>query len=458
MRLQWQQDLAVRKRMSSTEEGESWCHHWIYKYLFLCLLSSTRLISNYCLELPTGIENTIIKVMGVTTAEYDLLFSVSAWPNIVLCLVGGLLIDKLLGLRLGLLIVVSSVLLGQTVCAVGGFIDNYIVMLVGRFFIGAGNDLIIIIDHAFKAIWFKDNLSFAISIDLCFSRVGGTLAILLPQQIYNCLALTFDEPNVRLGVTLVIASGGMLVGLIFSFMVVLMDFMRERKLRSQSQDKSKKFIDLKDIEQFSFSFWLLVLLNTSYLPVIHSLVSIGQLFFVQKYGLSIDLANIANSLVFGIVIILAPFGGVVVSKSGFYLCWTLISALLGLLLHSMLMFSNNEAFIPFLVGGLYSLSYACWGPSFTALPALLMKEDYVTTGYGIVRASYNMSLSLMIYLTGVIIDSHGYFILEYFYFLVTIGCISIALLMIFVDGSSKNPKLNVSALKFLLKDKSPSNN
>uniref|UniRef100_A0A1X7SM40 Major facilitator superfamily (MFS) profile domain-containing protein n=1 Tax=Amphimedon queenslandica TaxID=400682 RepID=A0A1X7SM40_AMPQE len=52
--------------------------------------------------------------MGVTTAEYDLLFSVSAWPNIFLGTVGGVLVDKLVGLRLGLFIVVSSMLMGQT--------------------------------------------------------------------------------------------------------------------------------------------------------------------------------------------------------------------------------------------------------------------------------------------------------------------------------------------------------
>ena len=49
-------------------------------------------------------------------------------------------------------------------------------MLVGRFFIGAGNELVIVIGHAFKAVWFKEDLPFALSIDIGFSRVGGTLA------------------------------------------------------------------------------------------------------------------------------------------------------------------------------------------------------------------------------------------------------------------------------------------
>ena len=62
--------------------------------------------------------------MGVTTAGYGLLFSVSAWPSIILCLIGGILVDRLVGLRLGLLIVVSSVLLGQIIWAMEGFTDK----------------------------------------------------------------------------------------------------------------------------------------------------------------------------------------------------------------------------------------------------------------------------------------------------------------------------------------------
>ena len=138
---------------------------------------------------------------GDTTAEYDFFFSISAWPSIILCLMGGILVDRLVGLRLGLLIVVSSVLLGQIIWAIGGFTDKYLIMLVGRFFIGAGNELVIVIGHAFKAVWFKKDLPLAVSIDAAFGRVGGTLAILLPQLIYDSFSI-FRSSNSRLGVTL----------------------------------------------------------------------------------------------------------------------------------------------------------------------------------------------------------------------------------------------------------------
>ena len=221
---------------------ESQCSNWRYRYLFLFFLSSVRLLANYCLELPSGIEDTIIKVMGVTTAEYALLFSVSAWPAIFLCVVGGVLVDKLVGLRLGLLIVVISILLGQVVWSLGGIFNNYFIMLAGRFFIGIGADLVIVIDHAFKAIWFKEDLPLAISIDIGFSRIGGTLAILLPQLIYDNLSI-FHSPTFRLGVSLLTAAGLMTIGLIFSLIVFGMDYKREKIIEQPLKLKNFKRVE-----------------------------------------------------------------------------------------------------------------------------------------------------------------------------------------------------------------------
>ncbi|XP_011407755.1 PREDICTED: major facilitator superfamily domain-containing protein 1-like [Amphimedon queenslandica] len=431
------------------EDGSAsaWYNYWVYKYLFLFFLSSVRLLSNYCLELPSGIEDTIIKVMGVTTAEYDLLFSVSAWPNIFLCLVGGVLVDKLLGRRLGLLLFVICLLLGQIVWGVGGLVDNYIIMLVGRFFIGAGNELIIVIDHSFKATWFKEDLSLAISIDIGFSRLGGTLAILLPQLIYDSLSM-FHTPTSRLGVTILTAAGFMIIAMIFSVIVIQADYMREKSAKEFKSDDVAFTDKSKGIKQvFSFIFLLSVSINMLFTPVLYSFVSIAQKFFVQKYGLSIKMANIANGLLFGSAIVLTPVAGMIISKVGFHLFWVLLcnltTALPALL---MFMFSNTESYIPFIAGIFYSLSYTLGGPSFTALPALVVDKEYITTGYGILRGAYNASLSAIVYITGFIIDTKGYFMLQAFFVYLTILCIHIVLLLIVLDFISQKPRLNVPGL------------
>ena len=425
-------------------------NNWKYRYLFLFFLSSVRLICNYCLELPSGIEDTIIKVMGVSTAEYGLLFSVSAWPSIILCLIGGILVDRLVGLRLGLFIVVSSVLLGQIIWAIGGFTDKYLIMLVGRFFIGAGNELVIVIGHAFKAVWFKEDLPFALSIDIGFSRVGGTLAILLPQLIYDRFSI-FKRSTIRLGVTLLTAAGLMIIALVFTFIVFCMDYVKEKSLQKQSESKSKaslKSTFMKSIKQFSFIFWLGLLVYITYLCVIYSFVSVAQVFFVNKYGLSINIANLANSLLFGSAVIFTPIAGVLVTKTGFHLFWTLGCCFFTALPASLILtFSVGDSYIPFVAGLLYSLSYTLGGPSFTALPALIIDKEYITTAYGILKSSYNASLSVIVYVTGLVIDTLGYFVLQAFFTHLIIVSTIVILIMIFLDAASDNPKLNVLALR-----------
>ncbi|XP_011403438.1 PREDICTED: major facilitator superfamily domain-containing protein 1-like [Amphimedon queenslandica] len=397
--------------------------------------------------MPSGLEDTIIKVMGVTTAEYDLLFSVSAWPNVFLCLIGGIIIDKLVGLRLGLLVFVTSVLVGQTIWGVGGLIDNYFIMLVGRFFIGAGNELTVVICHAYKALWFKEDLPIAFSIDIAFGRIGGTLALIFPQMIYESLTTTFVSRTVRLSATLFItAAGCILVGVSFSIIVVIMDYRRETtsKKTKERPCSGSRSITLKSLKQFSFSLWLILLYNLTALPILYAFVSIAQDFYIKKYGLSIGAANTANSLQFGATVILIPIVGILVSKTGYFIYWLLFSIVPSVLAYLIFMFSYGQSFIPYVTGILNSLSYTMTGPSYPALLAMIIDKEYITTVYGISQGSFNTSLAIMMFVTGMIVDDCGYFTLQACYVALTsFGSIALFLVFLIDITVSEKPKLNV---------------
>ena len=435
-----------------------WCNpsHWTYRYFILLLLCSIRHVTNFCVEMPSGLEDTIIKVMNVDTTLYDLLFSVSSWPNIVLCLVGGIIIDRLLGLRKGLIIVVSTALLGQVIWALGAFTNQYYIMLVGRFFIGAGNDLTVIVSHAFKALWFKDKLSFAMSIDTAFSRLGGALALILPQLLYNVLNF-IPSSLFRLGITLSTAAIGLLGALIFSFAVIIMDRKGEKKSQ-RKKHRGFKTIKLKNIRQFSITYWLAVAVNITYFPTVFSFVSIGQVFYVQKYGLDIDVANIANSLIFGATIILTPLVGILIDKIGFNLLWLMAGILAALATHLILIVSLNQVYVPFLAGVIYSISYTLAGPAFSPLPALLVEEDHIATAYGIFRSNYNLVFSILTVVTGALVDHAGYFILEIFYSLLICIAGYIVLTLWLRDATSDKPKINIPGWvrKETFKEREPS--
>ena len=90
--------------------------------------------------------------MSVT--QYALLYSLYSWPNVILSVFGGYLLDRVFGVRLGTVIFSAFVCLGQVgdttfplfsytslswqlVFSMGAYIDKYWLMLVGRFVFGS---------------------------------------------------------------------------------------------------------------------------------------------------------------------------------------------------------------------------------------------------------------------------------------------------------------------------------
>ena len=53
------------------------------------------------------------QVMGVSVTKYALLYSLYSWPNVILSVFGGYLLDRVFGVRLGTVIFSAFVCLGQ---------------------------------------------------------------------------------------------------------------------------------------------------------------------------------------------------------------------------------------------------------------------------------------------------------------------------------------------------------
>ena len=74
--------------------------------------------------------------MRIDTAQYSLLYSLYSWPNVILSIFGGFLLDRVFGIRLGTVVFSAFICLGQVIFALGGFINSFPTMLVGRFVFG----------------------------------------------------------------------------------------------------------------------------------------------------------------------------------------------------------------------------------------------------------------------------------------------------------------------------------
>lgn len=74
--------------------------------------------------------------MKVNAADYANLYSWYSYPNVILCFFGGYLIDSVFGIRLGAIIFAGLICLGQVIFAGGAFLNQFWLMVFGRFVFG----------------------------------------------------------------------------------------------------------------------------------------------------------------------------------------------------------------------------------------------------------------------------------------------------------------------------------
>ena len=315
-------------------------------------------------------------------------------------------------------------------------------MILGRFFLGIGNELIVVVSNAMKFIWFRNHMSFAISTDMASCRLGGLLALAAPGLLFKWFTTITTNSRHCMVYTFLVGVGGLLIALLATFIIAIMDFKRE-KLFKQDR-KFKRTINCRDIKSFPLVFWLIVVVLTLNFATLFSFTSIGQRFYIQKYKLGLIPASIANALVFSSVVLVSPIIGILVDRLGFNSIWAIVGLLIALSTHLMLMVSYGQRLLPFIAGIMYSISYTLIGPSLIPLPALLVRENQVATAYGILKSTYNIVFSVLTIATGVLVDNVGYMILELFFTFLLYLTIMILVTLSIINWMSPEKKVNIS--------------
>jgi len=104
--------------------------------------------------------------------------AIYSFPNIIMVLIGGLLIDRI-GTKTSVLIFTAFIMLGSIVTALTG---NIWLMSAGRLLFGLGAESMIVAITTIIARWFKGKeLSFAFGLNLTVARLGSFLALNSPS-------------------------------------------------------------------------------------------------------------------------------------------------------------------------------------------------------------------------------------------------------------------------------------
>ncbi|XP_046853367.1 major facilitator superfamily domain-containing protein 1-like [Xenia sp. Carnegie-2017] len=413
--------------------------HRFHRYFFLVFICTLSFGSYFCYDNPGALQQQIEKDMNVATAQYTLLYSLYSWPNVVLSFLGGFLIDRVFGIRLGAILFSLLVLSGQIVFAIGAYIGNFFVMESGRFIFGLGGENLAVAQNTYSVAWFKGKeLNFVFGLQLSISRVGSTVNFNVMKPIYDMFSHRYHG-HVALGWTLFVGVLFCCLSLLAAFALAFFDRRAERLLKRE-ETKTGEVIRLSDIKDFPLTLWIIFFICVSYYVAVFPFVGLGVLFFEYKYDMTPALARIVTSIIFIVSACASPFFGILVDRFGRNIFWIIFGVLMTLGCHMYMAFTFWQPFVSMVTMG---ISYSIVACALWPLVALVVPENQLGTAYGIMQSIQNLGLALANMAVGAIVDSKGYLFLEVF-FCAWLCLALMSSILLYLADAAKGGKLNLS--------------
>ncbi|OXU19611.1 hypothetical protein TSAR_005778 [Trichomalopsis sarcophagae] len=384
-----------------------------FRFLGLALMCLLGFGSYFCYDNPAALQDTFKTDLNMPTKKFVLLYSIYSWPNVILCFIGGFLLDSVFGIRWGTIIYMALTLVGQLIFAMGAYANTFWLMMVGRFVFGIGAESLAVAQNSYAVLWFKGKeLNMVFGLQMSFARVGSTVNFLVMENIYAYVSKTLGYTGPQcIGAVLFLAALTCVGSMLCALFLGLMDSHAEKVLR-RNEGQEPEIVRLTDVKDFKSVFWLVAWICVAYYIAIFPFISLGKVYFIRKYEFEPAVANTVNSLVYSISAFASPLFGILVDKTGKNVLWVIISIIGSLFAHGLLAFTYVSPYVCMVILG---LSYSMLASSLWPLIALVIPEHQLGTAYGIAQALQNLGLAVTSIVCGIIVDTHGYFMLEMFF-------------------------------------------
>ena len=375
-----------------------------WRALFVeCLITiGSYYIYDFPGSIGTGPGNTIEAKFRASNQTYTqgmnlALYSVYSWPNTVLAIFGGLLIDKYLGLRRAMLLFCGLVTVGSGFFWLGVVLTSYPVIFFGRLCFGFGAESLTVSQSAFTARWFKNGrgLSLAFALTVSFSRVGSSFNFLFSPMIAN-----------KSGIEVATFTGFMIC--VFSmlacvFLVWLDRLGQQRGCVSEEAKEHAPPFSCKQLKDLPLLMWVISAITLCSYSAIFPFVGFAENFFEVKYGVSPVSAGQSVSLYQGLSAGGLPLTGFMVDVFGRH-CIFLIASLSGLSLVHVLFLA--VALPPKLMMALLALFYSVMVASLWTTVPFVVDDTVTGFAYGVMTAVQNFGLAVFPLITGAILDGY----------------------------------------------------
>jgi MFS family permease len=271
------------------------------------VLVSIALFGNYYAYDGIGpLADTLQKQLGFTQTQVGLLNAIYSFPNIVMVVIGGVIVDRV-GARLAAVGFAGICLLGAIITACS---PSFTVMAAGRLVFGIGAESMIVAVTTALGQWFVGRqLGFAFGINLSIGRAGSYAADISPSWAKSFYDRGWQPPLcLAVGFAAVAFAGAA------AYFLVERHAQKHYDLgRPAAPDK----IVWADLWRFDRSYWYVVGLCVTFYSVIFPFRSTFAIeYFQHAHGLSLEDAGTMNGYVFLAAIFVTPAFGLLVDKVG----------------------------------------------------------------------------------------------------------------------------------------------
>lgn len=406
-------DADVEAHLITHPDGQSF-RMTNMRYVALALACCLLVGSYYSYDNPSALESQLTDPNGkfdLTNVNYNLLYSVYSFPNIVLPLFGGLLIDRL-GIRVGVVIFSFLLIIGQFFVMLGGIMTKYWLLILGRVIFGLGGESLSVTQSTLVAKWFADrDLAFALGLNIAISRLGSTVNTALTPQFYDAT----DGYFLPFFVGLILCCLSFIAGLGLCWMDRESD-RREGKLKggANEPDESEQ-IKLSDLKNFNLTFWLLAVNCMLIYGAFFSFTGNANDLLHKMFGVSNSSAGLYLMIIYLFAACVTPFFGKVCDKYGKRASMMIAPLSLFVVALTILIFYPEDiqpaaTLFPLICTGIFYSTYAA---IFWPCIALVVEKKTLGTAYGIVTSVQNLNLAISPLVFGAIHDGTtnrgGYF-------------------------------------------------
>eukprot|EP00188_Purpureofilum_apyrenoidigerum_P001822 Plantae.Rhodophyta-Purpureofilum_apyrenoidigerum.ctg20487.p1 GENE.Plantae.Rhodophyta-Purpureofilum_apyrenoidigerum.ctg20487~~Plantae.Rhodophyta-Purpureofilum_apyrenoidigerum.ctg20487.p1 ORF type:complete len:553 (-),score=63.79 Plantae.Rhodophyta-Purpureofilum_apyrenoidigerum.ctg20487:576-2234(-) len=385
----------------------------------------------------------------MTSLQYNMLYSLYAWPNVVIVFVGGYFIDSAGPIASGG-VLLGLVTVGQVISTLGAFVRSVSTIFAGRLIFASGAELLIVCQGAMIFKWFSGKeMAVAFGFSLTFARLG-TIA---------CFSFL---PNLseRHGVSAAFGVGSVLC--IVSDALFLLYVMLDRRADRLLSDE--KETDLQELEpgqieiaggpfSLSTSFWLCTGTLMSNYGCIMAFLAVAIDYLKGQFGISATTAGLEVSLVYYISMILAPLVGGVLDRYGYRGIVTFCGAIITAFLFCSLSLSPAEGTLEHAAGAasvvaaLTGLSLGFLSSSVWPTIPLIVSPCQVGMAIGVAQALQNLGVGISTLVVGHLYDStHSYHNVMLFFALVALVSVLVATIWNIHDFAVKG-KVNSVAVE-----------